>query len=119
MKWIDKLEPTRPQEIKPMGWDPRSPERLERYTKTALLCLLIALSILLLSGCSKAVSVAPMPLPPANLASNCEELDPLPVPFFDPDRAIWEAFLLARYADCSAKHRLTVEAWRSAVKAAD
>lgn len=119
MKWISKPQPTRPQEIKPMGWDPRSPERLERYTRIVLLCLLIVVLMLVLSGCSKAVSVAPMPLPPANLASNCAELDPLPVPFFDPDRAIWEATLLAKYADCSAKHRLTVGAWRDAVKVSD
>ena len=33
----------------------------------------------------------------------------------DPERALWEADILAKYADCSVKHRLTVKAWEDAV----
>jgi hypothetical protein len=33
----------------------------------------------------------------------------------DPERALWEADILAKYADCSVKHRLTVKAWVDAV----
>jgi hypothetical protein len=34
----------------------------------------------------------------------------------DPDRALWEADIIAKYTDCSTKHRLTVQAWEEAVK---
>lgn len=37
----------------------------------------------------------------------------------DPDRLQWEADVLAAYGDCAVKHRLTVEAWREAVKASE
>lgn len=33
----------------------------------------------------------------------------------DPERALWEADVIAKYADCSVKHRLAVEAWINAV----
>jgi len=33
----------------------------------------------------------------------------------DPDRAVWESDLIAKYQDCAVKHRLTVDAWRNAV----
>lgn len=29
----------------------------------------------------------------------------------DPERALWEADIIAKYTDCSVKHRLTVQAW--------
>jgi hypothetical protein len=34
----------------------------------------------------------------------------------DPERSLWEADIIAKYADCSVKHRLTVEAWIRAVE---
>lgn len=58
----------------------------------------------------------PMPLPPANLASNCPQVSPPPTTLLDPERIIWEVELLAKYGDCAMKHRLTVEAWQEAVK---
>jgi hypothetical protein len=70
-----------------------------------------------LAGCSKAVSVTPMPQPPVNLASNCPLLPAPPALLTDPDRAVWEADLIAKYTDCSVKHRLTVEAWKKALEA--
>lgn len=57
-----------------------------------------------------------MPLPPANLASNCSELPAVPTVLVDPDRAVWEVEIVSKYADCATKHRLTVEAWTEAVK---
>jgi uncharacterized lipoprotein YddW (UPF0748 family) len=33
----------------------------------------------------------------------------------DPERALWEADILAKYIDCATKHRLTVQAWVNAV----
>jgi hypothetical protein len=33
----------------------------------------------------------------------------------DPERALWEADIIAKYTDCSVKHRLTVKAWVDAV----
>jgi hypothetical protein len=29
----------------------------------------------------------------------------------DPERALWEADIIAKYTDCSVKHHLTVKAW--------
>jgi hypothetical protein len=69
-----------------------------------------------LSGCSKAVSVAPMPQPPANLASNCPPLPNPPSVLTDPERAIWEIDIIAKYGDCALRHRRTIEAWEEAVK---
>jgi len=40
----------------------------------------------------------------------------VPNPLADPDRAIWEVEIIAKYSDCALKHRLTVEAWSKAVK---
>jgi len=40
----------------------------------------------------------------------------VPDPLIDPERALWESHLIARYMECSVKHRLTVEAWLAAVK---
>jgi hypothetical protein len=88
-----------------------------KYTKRLLLCLLIALLLMALAGCSKAVSVTPMPQPPVNLASNCPLLPAPPALLTDPDRAVWEADIIAKYTDCSVKHRLTVEAWKKALEA--
>jgi hypothetical protein len=60
--------------------------------------------------------VTPMPRPPANLSANCPTLQPPPTYLIDPDRAMWEADLIAKYTDCSVKHRLTVEAWVKALE---
>jgi hypothetical protein len=87
-----------------------------KYTKRLLPLLLIALLLMLCAGCSKAVSVTPMPLPPANLASKCPTLNNPPAVLIDPDRGLWEADIIAKYTDCSVKHRLTVQAWEEAVK---
>jgi hypothetical protein len=59
--------------------------------------------------------VTPMPLPPANLASKCPTLQDPPTYLIDPERALWEADIIAKYTDCSTKHRLTVKAWEDAV----
>lgn len=83
--------------------------RSGRFTGTGLFPLSASL-ILLLSGCSNAPSIPPT-LPPANLASPCEAIAELPVPFLDPARLIWEEQLVALYAECAAKHRHLVEAW--------
>jgi hypothetical protein len=86
-----------------------------KYTKRLLPFLLIVLLLMLCAGCSKAVSVTPMPLPPVNLASQCPTLQNPPAVMIDPERALWEADIIAKYADCSVKHRLTVKAWIDAV----
>lgn len=62
------------------------------------------------------VSVTPIEPLPENLASNCDELPLVPNPLIDPDRAIWEIEIMAKYGDCALKHRLTVEAWSKALK---
>jgi hypothetical protein len=59
--------------------------------------------------------VTPMPRPPANLASKCPALQNPPLVLLDPERALWEADMIAKYTDCSVKHRLTVKAWEDAV----
>ena len=115
MKWTDDQEPTRLNEIKPFDWEEPRFAKYAPSIKMCLLLLLIASLLFLLSACSKAVSVAPMPAPPANLASNCSQLPFPPYPLLDPERAIWEVGILTAYADCSVKHRLTVEAWRAAL----
>lgn len=117
MNWTDDQKPTRLNEIKPLDWEPPRFGKFAPSIKMCLLLLLIVSLLFLLSGCSKAVSITPMPAPPANLASDCQQLEGPPVPLLDPDRAIWEIGLLTAYADCSVKHRLTVEAWRSAIQA--
>ena len=78
---------------------------------------LIVLLLMPLAGCSKTVSVTPMPLPPANLASWCQVLETPPNPLADPERAVWEAKIVGLYADCALKHRLLSDAWNKAVKA--
>lgn len=79
------------------------------------LALLLIVSLLsLLAGCSNRPPLAQMPAPPANLAADCPQLGPLPVPLLDPERLVWELQLLNAYADCAARHRLTVEAWLAA-----
>lgn len=106
----------KPSEIKPMSWQPNAPTPYVKYIKRLLPFLLIALLLSLCAGCSKAVSVTPMPLPPANLASKCPILQNPPLLMIDPERSLWEADVIAKYADCSVKHRLTVEAWIRAVE---
>jgi hypothetical protein len=108
-------KPTNPNEIKPMWWQPNAPTPYVKYIKRLLPFLLIALVLTLCAGCSKAVSVTPMPLPPANLAAKCPTLQNPPMVMIDPERALWEADIIAKYTDCSVKHRLTVKAWVDAV----
>lgn len=110
------LRLTKPSEIKPMGWQPKPKRRYEKFIARLPLFLLIAILILVLSGCSKAVSVPPMPMPPANLATDCKPLSPVPQPLVDPERVIWEIDTVAKYGDCAMKHRMTVKAWEEAVK---
>ena len=115
MNWNNKPEPTRPSEIMPMGWEPAEERASARFIGRFLLLPIAVLLLIILSGCSKAVSIAPMPPPPANLESDCRPLDDVPDPLIDPERALWESHLIARYMECSVKHRLTIEAWRAAV----
>ena len=82
-------------------------------------CLPLAMFLLLLGGCSKTVSMAPMPPPPANLAQKCRSLPPVPNPLLDPERLQWEVDLIDAYEDCAVRHRLTIEAWEGAVQEAD
>lgn len=116
MRWTKKDEISKPQKIMPMEWGPLVPQEYGRYTVRFLYLLLIVLLLIALSGCSKAVSISPMPPPPVNLETPCRELPNVPSPLIDPERVLWENELLIRYAECSVKHRLTVEAWLEAVK---
>jgi len=34
----------------------------------------------------------------------------------DPDRAIWEIEIIAKYGDCALRHRMTIDAWREAAR---
>jgi hypothetical protein len=34
----------------------------------------------------------------------------------DPERAIWELEIIAKYGDCALRHKMTVDAWAQAVK---
>ena len=77
---------------------------------------LIALSLLLVSGCSTTRVSTPMPLPPANLSQQCAELPKVPEPLIDPARVQWEADILYAYGLCAARHRATIDAWRGAVQ---
>ena len=113
-----KRQPSRPNEIKPMWWTPDGRRQYARYIERCLLLASIALLLLLLAGCSKAVSVTPMPLPPANLARQCEELPMPPEILIDPERALWEQTILSKYEICAAKQRHLVEAWQEAVQSA-
>lgn len=115
MRWTKRDEISKPQKIMPMGWGPPVPLVSERCTAKLLLLPVIVLFLIALSGCSKAVSMPQMPPPPANLATDCRELPDVPTPLIDPERVLWESEILARYAECSVKHRLTVEAWLEAV----
>ena len=113
---MEFLRLMRPNAIRPMWWSEERHGKYVRFIKRLPLFLCLALLILVLSGCSKAVSIVPMPQPPANLASNCAPLSPVPQPLVDPERVIWEVDTVAKYGDCAMKHRLTVEAWQEAVK---
>jgi hypothetical protein len=73
-------------------------------------CLAIVPCLILLSGCSKVPVPVSMPPLPANLAMPCKPIDPLPVPFIDPDRLAFEANLIAAYGECAAKHAAAVKA---------
>lgn len=119
MKWTNEQEPTKPCELKPMHWEADLRARYTLFTKRFLLLLLSVSLITVLSGCSKAVSVQPMPTPPANLEAPCHNLPMPPEPLLDPARAIWEIEVLTAYGDCAGKHRLAIEAWRNAVETAN
>jgi hypothetical protein len=54
------------------------------------------------------------PAPPANLAAPCPPLALPPTPLLDPERAVWEADMIAKYGDCGARHVNTIEAWKRA-----
>ena len=116
MNWNNKPEPTRPSEIMPIGWEPAEERASARFIVKCLLLPLAALLLIILSGCSKAVSISPMPPPPVNLETPCPTLSDVPNPLADPERALWESELLAKYAECSVKHRLTIEAWKAELK---
>jgi len=79
-----------------------------------LLLLWIASLLAALGACSPKPPLAQMPAPPANLEANCPQLAEAPSPLLDPERLLWEMALLSAYADCSARHRMTVEAWKQA-----
>jgi len=71
--------------------------------------LLSALCLTSVTGCSSIPSAIIMP--PPNLATSCP---PLPEPArIDPERLIWELWIVSAYNDCATKHRLTIEAWRA------
>lgn len=114
MNWMKEQEPMKRSEIKPMNWQPDEEQAYARFIVKCLLLPIAVLLLIMLSGCSKTVSISPMPPPPANLASSCPDLPDVPEPLIDPERAIWESHLIARYMECSVKHRLTVEAWLAA-----
>lgn len=79
--------------------------------------LLIAPLAMLLTACSRTVSVMPMPLPPANLAKSCPLVPMPPKPLVDPERLMWEIDVMTKYTDCAIKHDQLVEAWTNAVNA--
>ena len=89
----------------------------ERFIGTSkfLLCVLL---ILTLSACCSTKSPVQMPPPPVNLSSPCAALSSPPSPMLDPDRLIWEVEIVSAYGDCAARHRLSIEAWKAAVKPA-
>ena len=76
--------------------------------------LLLVLSLILLSGCSKAHVSVQMQPPPADLAQKCQDLPPLPNPLIDPARLEYEAELIAMYGECAARHYKAIEAWNNA-----
>ena len=89
-----------------------------RYIKVCLYLLATAFLLMMLSGCSsKALTIPPMPAPPANLASKCPKLTPPPKPLLDPERLLWEKDIIEKRNQCALKHDLTIEAWQDAIKA--
>lgn len=74
--------------------------------------ILSALLLLSLGACSPRVFWTPtVPRLAANLAAPCPPLPLPPEPLTDPDRGFWEADMIAKYGDCAARHRATVDAW--------
>ena len=116
MRWKKKGEISKPQKILPMDWGPLAPPTYDWSTVKWLLLPVIVLFLVMLSGCSKEVSIVPMPRPPVNLETDCRQLPQVPAPLIDPERALWESEIITLYAECSVKHRLTVAAWLEAVK---
>ena len=119
MKWTSKPQPMKRPALQPMTREPALSAKCVWFIVRCLPLALLVSLIFALSACSKTVSITPMPAPPANLASDCPTLAPLPSPFLDPERSIWELELLTAYADCATKHRMTVDAWTNAVEAID
>ncbi len=76
----------------------------------------IALSLPLVSACSKPPVSVQMPPPPANLAQDCPAIPRLPQPLIDPDRAQWELDMIYAYAECAARHHAAIEAWQKIVQ---
>ena len=93
-----------------MPTTPSARKRSARYTAIGRY-LMIALCLMALPSCSTRPSGPRIPAPPANLAADCPLLPNLPVPLIDPARLLWEAQVVAVYADCKARHRATVQAW--------
>lgn len=75
------------------------------------LYLLIVPLLMLLAACSTPPSTPPTPELQANLRQDCPPLPQRPKILIDPDRALWEATLVALYGDCAGRHHRTVEAW--------
>lgn len=71
----------------------------------------IALLLPMLGGCSKSVSIAPIPALQANLSQPCQVLPSPPDPLNDPARAVWEMDLIAAFGDCAAKVLAIQKAW--------
>lgn len=84
-----------------------------RYARSIaiVLYLLTALLLLPLVACSTPPSFPPTPELQASLRQDCSPLPARPKILIDPDRALWEASLIAFYGDCAGRHHRTVEAW--------
>lgn len=72
--------------------------------------LLSASLLLMCAACSTTQSGTRTPELPANLAADCPELPPLPSPFIDPARALWEEAMIALYGECAGRHARAVAA---------
>ena len=70
---------------------------------------LIALSLLLVSGCSTPQS-RPLVTLPANLAQPCQPIPTRPPVMLDPERLAWEIEIVYAYRECAMRHMATVEA---------
>lgn len=95
---------------KPRGKPAKAASRRSaRFTRTALFPV-IALPLMLCVASCKTVSAPQTPRLEANLSQPCPPLPDPPVVLIDPDRAVWEAELIAFYGDCAARHFRAVAA---------